>query len=255
MGPNARTRRTAATVKEHAGSQLGHLRNQSIFERLEPLAVAIRTRRRQKLAITSDQEDTLYLIRRGFMLAQASLPGNRTQILSILTPGDVYRTAAMPPLAGTALTSTNDQGEVWRVRWPVVCEGPSRDAALENLLSRQLAEQAARLALHAAIVGGLTGEERVASLYAELALRTGKVSHAGVTFEMPISRVDIAEYLSLNADTVSRIVSRMRAKGLIAEAGRGFILCRDIEALMRECPVARTLEAMHSAKLITAQVA
>jgi 2-methylisocitrate lyase-like PEP mutase family enzyme len=58
--------------------------------------------------------------------------------------------------------------------------------------------------------------------------------------------VDIAEHLALNADTVSRIVSRMRAKGLYSPAGRSRLLCARFDALTRACPLASAIARMHA---------
>lgn len=243
MGPTNRLRRANGTDNKSTGIPPTNPA-QKIFDDLEKHAVVIRTRRRQKLAISPDQDDTLYIVRRGILLAHATLPGNRNQILGILIPGDIYRSTAMPPLSGAALTSATDQGEIWRMRWSTLTDLAASDPSVAHLVCHQLTEQAARLALHSAIVGGLTGEERVASLYTELALRVGKPAGGGVSFDMPLSRVDVAEYLALNADTVSRIVSRMRVKGLIAEAGRGRIICRDMAALAQECPVTKAFEQL-----------
>ena len=216
-----------------------------ILQQLEPHAVRIATRKRQKIALTGEPDETLYLVRKGLFLARASMPHARHQIMSILYPGDCVRSVAMPPLDGSEITAATESGEVWRVRWSAAKTAMETDPNLARYVSDRVANQTARLALHNAIIAGLTGEERVAALITELVLRIGKQTPAGFVFDMPLSRTDIAEHLALNADTVSRIVSRMRAKGLIAVAGRNRLVCRSIEMLESECPLATTLERMH----------
>jgi CRP/FNR family transcriptional regulator len=217
------------------------------LQQLEPYAVSIATRKRQRLAISAEHDDTLFLIRTGVFLARTSLPDGRHQILSIFYPGDCIRSAAMPPLDGTEITAATDTGEIWRLRWPTVKGMLQDDPDLTREISDRLAKQMARLALHSTIIAGLTGDERVAALMTELVLRIGKDTPAGIVFDMPLSRTDIAEHLALNADTVSRIVSRMRANGLFAIAGRNRLVCRSLEALARESPISNAIRRMHEA--------
>lgn len=212
---------------------------------LGPHAVHIATRKRQKLSLAPQPDEMLYLIRRGIYLARASLPHARHQVLGILYPGDLVRALAMPPLDGTEITAASETGEVWRLRWPTVKALLDDVHDLARAVSDRLTDQAARATLHKAVIAGLTGDERVAALMIELALRTGKQTASGLVFEMPLSRTDIAEHLALNADTVSRIVSRMRARGLLAAAARRHLVCPRFEDLARACPLAPTLQRVH----------
>jgi len=218
-----------------------------LLARFAPHAVRISTHKRQKIAVAGESDETLYVIGKGIFLARASIPNARHQILSILYPGDCARSTAIPPLDDAEIATATETGEIWRIRWTAAKQILDRDPDLARRLSDRLANQSARLALHNAIIAGLTGEERVAALMTELSLRTGKQTPAGLVFDMPLSRTDIAEHLALNADTVSRIVSRMRAKSLIAFAGRNRLVCRDAGMLAAECPLADTLARMHGA--------
>ncbi|MCC7252708.1 Crp/Fnr family transcriptional regulator [Hyphomicrobium sp.] len=211
----------------------------------EPHAVRITTRKRQKLSLAAQPDEVLYLIRKGLYLSRAPIPHARHQVLGILYPGDLVRTLAVPPLEGAEIMAASEKGEVWRLRWPAVKALMDERHDLARIVSDRLADQAARGTLHNAVIAGLTGDERVAALMVELALRTGKETAAGLVFEMPLSRMDIAEHLALNPDTVSRIVSRMRAKGLLAAAGRRHLVCPSFDELAQSCPLTSTIARMH----------
>jgi CRP-like cAMP-binding protein len=227
---------SASTAEAQACSLLGGL---------GPHATAIRTRLHQKLALTWEGSEIAYLVASGTLVAHATLPADRHQILAIYYPGDLFRSSLMPPLSGAGLTAVAASGAVWRMRWPALEAISADQSEIARLVTTRLTEQAARLAMHAAIVGSLAGEERVAALLIELALRLGTVTAGETVFDMPLSRADVAAYLALNADTVSRIVSRLRGKGLLAQSGRRRLICRDMGALYDECPIARVLEDMH----------
>lgn len=213
---------------------------------LEAHAARIPTRKRQKVSIPPDADEAVFLICKGLYLARAPMPHDRHQVLSILYPGDILRASALPPLDGVEITAASEGGEIWRVRWSAVETLIDQDPDFARSIADRLSDQAARIALHNAIVSTLTGDERVAALLIELALRTGSEGPSGLLFDMPLSRIDIAEYLALNADTVSRIVSRMRANGLYAPAGASRVRCTNFEALTQACPLAAALARMHA---------
>lgn len=223
-----------------------------VSQQLEPQAVRIATSKRQNLVLQPQPNEVLYLIRKGLFLARIPMPGAQHRILSIHYPGDLVRSLAVPPLDGAVITAASEAGEVYRLRWSAVERMAEADAGFARKLSDRLADQAARLALHSAIISGLTGDERAAAMMIELVHRTGQESRSGIMFEMPLSRIDIAEYLALNADTVSRIVSRMRTNGLFApSAARDHLVCQSIEALENACPLAPALRRMHGAPVQT----
>jgi CRP-like cAMP-binding protein len=203
--------------------------------------VAIRTRGRQRVGVSNDAAEYAYVVRGGVFIITATMPGDRHQILGLLYPGDVIRGSQLPPLQGAAMIAMTATGEVARLKWRQLETLAADDAGIARHLYDRLADQAARQAMHAAVIGSLTGEERVASLLLELANRIGAPVADGLAFDILLSRADIADYLALNADTVSRIISRLRAKGLVSQSGRSRFICHDSEALAQESPVAQAL--------------
>jgi DNA-binding transcriptional regulator YhcF (GntR family) len=91
------------------------------------------------------------------------------------------------------------------------------------------------------MLGQFNCEQRVVTSVIELALCTGVRSPGGVVFEMPFSRKDIADYLGLNPDTLSRIMSRLKAAGLIGYSERSRMVVRDLAALAARSPAAKSL--------------
>jgi CRP/FNR family transcriptional regulator, anaerobic regulatory protein len=209
-------------------------------------AVIVRARRRQQVAFTAGRNEAVFIVRSGMLVLQMSAPGKHRQLLSVLYPHDVFRAAFAPPLPGLALTAVS-AAELWRMPAAAFETEITRDLDAGPQLNRQLADQHGRSILHCAMIGGLSGEERAASFLLELALRIGNPSANGAAFEIPLSRTDVADYLSLNADTLSRIMSRLKGRGLVAQTGRDRIVIPDLEALSDLSPIADTLQALHGA--------
>lgn len=207
-------------------------------------ATSVRVRSRQRLAVTADGSETLYIARTGLLALTAQIGGRGRQVLNLVYPGEVFRTAFAPPLPDVALTGLA-AGEAWRLSWSTFETLALSEPALGQAYAQQVAEQSARMSLHAAAIGALSGEERVATFLVELVLRLGRKTAGGIAFDVPMSREDIADYLALNADTLSRIMSRIRASGAISIAGRGHGLARDFGRLCEMSPMAEAFIEMH----------
>jgi CRP/FNR family transcriptional regulator len=78
-----------------------------------------------------------------------------------------------------------------------------------------------------------------------LALRSGIALTTGeVGFDMPFSRKDLADYLGLNPDTLSRIISGLRSQDILARSERRRSVVRDVRALAALTPAAQSLTAI-----------
>lgn len=71
-----------------------------------------------------------------------------------------------------------------------------------------------------------SAEERVCSFLLQIARRTGASDGGNRAIALPMSRLDIADYLGLTIETVSRVMTRLTSRGMIASAGRQAIVIR-----------------------------
>jgi CRP/FNR family transcriptional regulator len=66
------------------------------------------------------------------------------------------------------------------------------------------------------LLGRKTAEEKIASFLLALARRQGDGARPSGLLRLPMSRQDMADYLGLTIETVSRTMTRLRQEGLIA---------------------------------------
>jgi CRP/FNR family transcriptional regulator len=89
------------------------------------------------------------------------------------------------------------------------------------------------------LLGRKTAEEKVASLILLMARRmrsagAGQPAQAkAAPFDLPLSRTEMAEFIGLRIETVSRQVKRLRAAGMIDTDNGRAITIHDIDALER----------------------
>jgi CRP/FNR family nitrogen fixation transcriptional regulator len=100
---------------------------------------------------------------------------------------------------------------------------PALDRRLRELMLKSLAAAQGRLLL----LGRMTAPERVAAFL----LDTIERNDGGVGFDLPMSRSDIADYLGLTIETVCRILSDFKRRGIIAIPNPHHIEILDHDAL------------------------
>ena len=208
------------------------------------MATLVRARRRQRLTFDGTQGEVVYVLRSGMLGVEAYPPGKPRQLLSLVYPGDIIRRSLLPELPGITLAALCPS-EIWRFPLHTFDALPAANPPMVWHFLKKLGAQNARATLHASIIGGLSGDERFASLLIELGLRLQNPASVARTFEMPLSRADVADHLALNPDTLSRINSRFKARGLLA-ASSGQVSLPDWSALCAASPVCSTLHALHS---------
>jgi CRP/FNR family transcriptional regulator len=207
---------------------------------IEGKAISGYTRRGQMLALERDNGDTALIVRAGLLIHQVTFPGLARQIVGLYFPGDLLHVRFAPPHAEVAIVAVS-MGEIWRIRMAALEALATSEPAVRRYLDEAVATRIARQAINVVMLGRFDCEQRVATLLVELALRTGINSSGRVAFEMPFSRKDVADYLGLNPDTVSRIMSRFRATGLIAHSDRSRVVVSDLAALAARTPAAQSL--------------
>lgn len=87
---------------------------------------------------------------------------------------------------------------------------PSASHAVPELLPMAL-QNLVRAQEQLLVLGRQNAIERVAAFFLEMSERQGGLRQV----ELPMSRLDIADYLGLTIETVSRVFSKLRLKGVI----------------------------------------
>ena len=83
------------------------------------------------------------------------------------------------------------------------------------------------------LLGRKTAREKIASLFALLARRDAslKSGPGACSFDLPLSREEMADYLGLTLETVSRQISALKREGIIALEGKRHIKVANFDRL------------------------
>lgn len=141
------------------------------------------------------------------------MPDGRRAITGFLFPGDMIGFSAGERHGCSAEAMT-----------PVsLCRFPKRQLdrlffdfpGLERQTFKLLSQELANAQDHMVLLGRKTAHERVASFLLALGRRAGRVAW----LELPMTRTDIADYLGLTTETVSRVFTVLKGSGCIVLAG------------------------------------
>ncbi|PZU83837.1 MAG: Crp/Fnr family transcriptional regulator [Shinella sp.] len=141
----------------------------------------------------------------GCVALSRSLPDGRRQIIDIVGPGRLIGLVFGEHNRTTAETLTYCQIE------------PARELGLAEF-RRAVNEMVLRVEAHAILLGRKTAPERVASAILDLAgqfARPRAKRKGSMTFNLYLTRGEMADWLGLTVETVSRCFQRFRRAGLV----------------------------------------
>lgn len=181
------------------------------------------------------QNDTftaIYAVRAGCIKSYRDSEDGEEQVLGFHLPGELAGLDAIYPGRHQCSAVALDTAMVCRLPYlrlaALAAEMPSLQRQLLRIMSRDLGT--AHL-----LSGDHTVEERLAAFLLGFAERQGSLGFSTRHFVLPMARQDIASYLRLATETVSRVFTRFEARGLI-RINRREIWLEDQGALESLCP-------------------
>ena len=155
----------------------------------------------------------IYQIVPGNVMISKLLPDGRRQIFELLGPGGIFGVTPNGHHDSVAESLTE-------VRLTAFDKGPAENSSSFNSYMAELLKiQICALHEHAVLLGRKSAVERVASYILEL-IETpsnhAKINNEMVTVRVIMTRSEIADYLGLTLETVSRAFSQLKRSGIIA---------------------------------------
>jgi CRP/FNR family transcriptional regulator len=172
-----------------------------------------------EIAAQGDRADSLWNVSEGVVRLVRILPDGRRQIVGFLYPGDFLglALAAEYPNAAEAVTSVRACRFERRQFEALLSVHPK----LLERLHRSTANELSAAQDRVVALGRQTAEERVAGFVVSLQQRRARAGGAREFVELPMTRQDIADYLGLTIETVSRTLSRLASSGTIEVTRNG----------------------------------
>lgn len=184
------------------------------LERLRRIGNHFRLSSGQPLFHEGDSATRVFTLTRGSLKLYKLLPDGRRQVTGFMQPGDFLGISVDDEYAFTA--EALEQSQLCAFPRSRFDDFTDDSAELERELYRLAAHELAAAQQQMVLLGRKTAAERVASFFLVLAERAERRSGRDVRFiELPMSRSDIADYLGLTKETVSRVLALLKRKRLI----------------------------------------
>jgi CRP/FNR family transcriptional regulator len=181
----------------------------------------------KQLMQEGDPADDVFTLTEGMLKVYKLMPDGRRQITGFMIPGDfiglaygssyVYSAEAVVPSTACRFQRTRLLERM--------TEFPELEHRLLSLASNELAAAQAQMLL----LGRKSARERLASFIHGLAQRRGVGD--GEVMPLPMGRNDIADFLGLTIETVSRIFTAMRKERLITLPDKHSVMIESLDAL------------------------
>ena len=175
-----------------------------------------------------DRVERLYQVISGVVRLTRLLEDGRRQVIAFGYPGDVIGFPAdgchhtdCDALTDATLQSFNRS----------VLEHGDGDPELHEALLRAALNEISAMQDHFMMLGRKTAVEKVASFLSVITARYGEDLGAYRQITLPMARSDIADFLGLTTETVSRTFTMLRKSGVIALDGVQTVVVLDPGAL------------------------
>ena len=178
-----------------------------------------------------DDADHHYKVVSGTVRLCKVTEDGRRQIAAFLTAGDFFGWTGHDAYHYSAEAVTDVVLEKYQRRG--IEESVASDPKTRHRVLALLCDQLTSAHDHLLLLGRMTASERIAAFLMELAGRQGETAAADRTVALPMTRKDIADYLGLTIETVSRTMSTMRRNGLISFDDAASVQLRRCDTLER----------------------
>src|SRR6266581_2597106 len=170
----------------------------------------------------NEPADYLYKVVSGTVRTYKVLVDGRRQIGAFHLPGDIFglETGDEHALSAEAITDC----KITVIKRSALMALAARDNEVAREMWGLTARELQRVQEHSLVLIK-SAEERVAGFLLEMAERVS----AGGAVELPMSRQDIADYLGLTIETVSRTLSQFERDGVIALPNARQVRLKNVE--------------------------
>lgn len=162
-----------------------------------------------------DSFQALYVVRSGSLKTFVLNEAGEVQILGFHLPGEIVGFDALASDHHVSHAEALEPSSICELPYARLQQVTTEVPALHRQLMRVISREVVAEHRHTVMMGRQQAQERLAILLMNLTNRYKRLHHDEGTLTLPMSRYDIANYLGLVVETVSRLFSRMKEMGVL----------------------------------------
>lgn len=167
----------------------------------------------------------LHLVHAGFLKTSELSEDGREQVTGFRMRGDLLGVESIGLAVHTCDAIALEDSQIWELPYPPVLNACLHIPELQVRLSAALAQEIRRDRSWMLAIGTLPAEQRVATFLLDIATRLARLGFSARHFILRMGRADIASFLALKHETVSRALSHLEKLEYIA------VLRREVKLL------------------------
>lgn len=176
--------------------------------------------RGDRLFRTGDTLTSVFVARVGAFKTVSSSENGDEQILGFHLPGELIGLDALGAGVHRCDAVALGDSQVCEVPFDDLAQVAAHLPALQQQLLRIIGQSVGRDQDHMGMLVRRQADERIALFLHGFGERLRNIGESGSDFSLPMSREDIARYLGLALETVSRAFTRLQDDGIIGVRGR-----------------------------------
>lgn len=186
--------------------------------------------RNEKLISDGDRFQTLYAVRSGAIKTYKTTEAGEEQIIDFCLPGDLIGLDAIHSGHFNCHAVALDTSSVCALDFSEIERLSESSPAFQKAFFKRLSAGILRNENFVVTLGTRDAYQRLAAFLVTLTEYYGSHGYSRLEFILPMSRADIADYLNLAVETVSRLFSRLQSESFV-HVKRSAVSIRDLDGL------------------------
>ena len=181
----------------------------------------VRLSNRTEIFQEGDKAGEIFEVEEGLIMLSRLLFDGRRQIVEILGKGDLFGISyddchdTTAEALGAAIITAFDR------------KSAEQDPAMQRMMANATRKQLQKAHEHVVTLGRKTAQEKVASYLMRIMAASGNKRELC----LPMTRLEIADFLGLTIETVSRVISSFKRSGMITDLCGEKLRIADVDAL------------------------
>ncbi len=184
---------------------------------------------REDIFLDGDDARHVFEVIEGIICAYRILPDGERHIMSFYYPGDVIGNCSLGTYAYSAQALTPVR--VRRIPRTIIERTMAQRPELAQRFLRLAALELAATRDHLLCLAAKSADAKIAAFLLALSRRNKAVGETANQLKLPMTRLDIADYLGLTIETVSRTLSKFKRKGIIDLPRATLVILKDVGGL------------------------
>lgn len=154
-------------------------------------------------------------------------------ILKFNHPGDIPGIEAIGGATHQGHVQALETSSICRIPMPLLDGLMASNASFRHLIYQRLSQHFSTVAEHSLALARGSTTQRVAAFVVQLSRTQTRRGFSRCRFRFSMSRYDIANYLGMASESVSRVLTGFQEQGLLSVTRRGMLQIHDLEALQQ----------------------